>query len=59
MDLAKLKRKLKSALKAIIKRLLQGNFRYLCLRALEIIKQTFTPMRHNELPRFIGKAGEI
>ena len=57
--LYKLKRKLKSALKAIIKRLLQGNFRYLCLRALEIIKQTFTPMRHNELPRFIGKAGEI
>jgi len=58
--LYKLKRKLKAALKvAIINRLLQGDFQWLWLRSLEIIKETFTPMRHNELPRFTGKPGEI
>jgi len=54
--LYELKRKLKSA---TIKGLLQGNFQWLYVRSLEIIKQRFTLMTHNKLPRFTGKAGEI
>ena len=52
----KLKRKLKSA---IVKGFFQGNFQWLYVRSLEIIKQRFTSLEHNELPKFTGRPGEI
>jgi len=54
--LYELKRKFKSA---VIKGLLRGNFQWLYVRSLEIIKQRFTSLGHNKLPRFTGGPGEI
>jgi radical SAM superfamily enzyme YgiQ (UPF0313 family) len=54
-----LKRKIKSV---IVKGFLRGNFQWVYtayIIFLETIKQRFTLMKHNELPRFTGKAGEI
>ena len=59
VSLYTLKKKLKSV---FIKGLLRGNFQWVYtayIIFLATIKQKFVLMKHTELPRFKGKAGEI